>query len=96
MPIIISIRIGRVGQYAGRGYRQLIVDNYIAILLTKVRKPPARITDAHLGENPLFVGLRRLVSELRTQLTRFACSGTVLRSAAMLAHSRIFKQMLIL
>ena len=62
----------------------------------RVRKPPARITDAHLGENPLFVGLRRLVSELRTQLTRFACSGTVLRSDAMLAHSRIFKQMLIL
>ena len=54
------------------------------------------MTDAHLGENPLFVGLRRLVSELRTQLTRFACSGTVLRSDAMLAHSRIFKQMLIL
>ena len=59
-----------------------------------VKGPKA--TGAHLGENPLFVGLRRRVSELRTQLTRFACSGTVLRSAALLAHSRIFKQMLIL
>lgn len=76
--------------------QNLLIFMRIAILLTKVRKPPARITDAHLGENPLFVGLRRLVSELRTQLTRFACSGTVLRSDAMLAHSRIFKQMLIL
>ena len=31
-----------------------------------------RMTDAHLGENPLFVGLRRLLSELRTKLARYA------------------------
>ena len=34
------------------------------------------MTDAHLGENPLFVGLRRLLSELRTKLARFACSNS--------------------
>ena len=42
----------------------------------RVRKPPMRMTDAHLGENPLFVGLRRLLSELRTKLARFACSNS--------------------
>ena len=46
------------------------------VLLTKVRKPPVHMTDAHLGENPLFVGLRRLLSELRTKLARFACSNS--------------------
>ena len=34
------------------------------------------MTDAHLGENPLFVGLRRLLSERRTKLARFACSNS--------------------
>ena len=34
------------------------------------------MTDAHLNENPLFVGLRRLLSELRTKLARFACSNS--------------------
>ena len=34
------------------------------------------MTDAHLGENPLLVGLRRLLSELRTKLARFACSNS--------------------
>ena len=48
---------------------------HIRILLTKVRKPPVHMTDAHWGENPLFVGLRRLLSELRTKLARFACSN---------------------
>ena len=48
----------------------------LGVLLTKVRKPPAHMTDAHLGENPLFVGLRRLLSELRTKLARFACSNS--------------------
>ena len=48
----------------------------IAILLTKIRKPPAHMTDAHLGESPLFVGLRRLLSELRTKLARVACSNS--------------------
>ena len=48
----------------------------IGILLTKVRKPPVHMTDAHLGENPLFVDLRRLLSELRTKLARFACSNS--------------------
>ena len=64
--------------------------------MTKVRKPLVHMTDAHLGENPLFVGLRRLLSELRTKLARFACSNSGSRSDAMRAHSRIFKQMLIL
>ena len=45
-------------------------------MLTKVRKPPVHMTDAHLGENPLFVGLRRLLSELRTKLARFVCSNS--------------------
>ena len=45
-------------------------------MLTKVRKPPVHMTDAHLGENPLFVGLRRLLSELRTKLARVACSNS--------------------
>jgi len=44
--------------------------------LTKVRKPPVHMTNAHLGENPLFVDLRRLLSELRTKLARFACSNS--------------------
>ena len=34
------------------------------------------MTDAHLNENPLLVGLRRLLSELRTKLARFACSNS--------------------
>ena len=34
----------------------------LRVLLTKVRKPPAHMTDAHLNENPLLVGLRRLLS----------------------------------
>ena len=48
----------------------------LRVLLTKVRKPPAHMTDAHLNENPLLVGLRRLLSELRTKLARFACSNS--------------------
>ena len=55
-------------------------------------KAPVHMTDAHLNENPLLVGLRRLLSELRTKLARFACSNSVLRSDAMLAHSRIFNK----
>ncbi len=55
------------------------------------------MTDAHLGENPLFVGLRRLLSELQNQTrTLLHAQTVVLRSDAMRAHSRIFKQMLIL
>ena len=42
------------------------------------------MTDAHLGENPLFVGLRRLLSELRTKLARFACSNSASNLPAML------------
>ena len=52
-------------------------------------------TDAHLGENQLFVGLRRLLSELKNSHALRA-QTMVLRSDAMRAHSRIFKQMLIL
>ena len=48
----------------------------LGVLLTKVRKPPAHMTDAHLNENPLLVGLRRLLSELRTKLARFAYSNS--------------------
>ena len=48
----------------------------LRVLLTKVRKPPMHMTDAHLNENPLFVGLRRLLSELRTKLARVACSNS--------------------
>ena len=48
----------------------------LRVLLTKVRKPPVHMTDAHLVENPLFVGLRRLLSELRTKLARVACSNS--------------------
>ena len=48
----------------------------LRVLLTKVRKPPALMTDAHLNENPLLVGLRRLLSELRTKLARTACSNS--------------------
>ena len=44
--------------------------------MTKVWKPPAHMTDAHLNENPLLVGLRRLLSELRTKLARVACSNS--------------------
>ena len=47
----------------------------LRVLLTKVRKLPAHMTDAHLNENPLLVGLRRLLSELRTKLARTACSN---------------------
>ena len=48
----------------------------LMVLLTKVRKPPAHMTDVHLNENPLLVGLRRLLSELRTKLARTACSNS--------------------
>ena len=34
------------------------------------------MTDAHLNANPLLVGLRRLLSELRTKLARTACSNS--------------------
>ena len=45
-------------------------------IVNNVESRRCTLQNKHLGENPLFVGLRRLLSELRTKLARFACSNS--------------------